>query len=485
MLYRRRIILLAVIALAGTSAPVKAEGPDHLQLVRAYADAMIEHGRDTYGNVHSPLFAAALDRKTLKVPRGTALPRVAGVRAHDRALFGANPMHDLNLYQVLYALTKITGQERYAAEADKALEWFFEHCQSPATGLMAWGEHLHWDFHTDAPGGTIHEFYRPWVLWDRCFELAPQASVRFAEGLWQHQIADQKQGLFSRHARYESHGPGRGAEYPRHGGFCIAAWTAAYQRTKNPEFLKAIEVLVDSFERRRDPQTGAIPAAAGGESHYLWPTSNLSLAIDLHECAPKVPQKLAAKMLACARRVDEVYLKMPQDLGPDGEGFLVFADRTNLEPNPRYPGRPWTSTWAMRYGNPADAQPAMLCLLRYRQVKLDGYRKLFLDTAERYLRSEPDPSRVIWPGAVGDALAVLLNAHGLTGEQKYLNRADQLARKAVNIFFTDDSPLPKASSQNDHYEAITRPDTLAMELLDLWALRNKPGLELGLIWPER
>ena len=345
MLYRRRIILLAVIALASTSAWVKAEGPDHLKLVRAYADAMIEHGRDTYGKVYSPLFAATLDRKTLKLPRGTALPRVAGVRAHDRALFGANPMHDL--------------------------------------------------------------------------------------------------------------------------------------------IVKAIEVLVDSFERRRDPQTGAIPAAAGGESHYLWPTSNLSLAIDLHDCTPKVPQKLAAKMLSCARRVDEVYLKIPQDLGPDGEGFLVFADRTNLEPNPRYPGRPWTNTWAMRYGNPADAQPAMLCLLRYRQVKLDGYRKLFLDTAERYVRSEPDPSRVIWPGAVGDALAVLLNAHRFTGEQKYLDRADQLADKAVDIFFTDDSPLPKASSQNDHYEAITRPDTLAMELLDLWAIRNKPGLDLGLIWPER
>ncbi|MBC8871393.1 MAG: hypothetical protein H8E44_18360 [Planctomycetes bacterium] len=86
---------------------------------------------------------------------------------------------------------------------------------------------------------------------------------------------------------------------------------------------------------------------------------------------------------------------------------------------------------------------------------------------------------------MGDALAVLLNAHRLTGEQKYVNRADQLAGKAVDIFFIDDSPLPKASSQDDHYEAITRPDTLAMELLDLWAMRNKPGLELGLIWPER
>jgi len=34
--------------------------------------------------------------------------------------------------------------------ADDALRFFFTHCQSKATGLLAWGEHLGWDFHTEA-----------------------------------------------------------------------------------------------------------------------------------------------------------------------------------------------------------------------------------------------------------------------------------------------------------------------------------------------
>jgi len=66
-------------------------------------------------------------------------------------------MHDLNLYQVLYALTKITSDTRYAAAADETLAWFFKHCQSPATGLFAWGEHLGWDFNQD--GRVDYEDY--------------------------------------------------------------------------------------------------------------------------------------------------------------------------------------------------------------------------------------------------------------------------------------------------------------------------------------
>jgi len=52
------------------------------------------------------------------------------------------------------------------------------------------------------------------------------------------------------------------------------------------------------------------------------------------------------------------------------------------------------------------------------------------------------------------------------------------------VFFKD-SPLPRASSKHDHYETITRGDTLAMALLDLWAARAKLQLDLGLLWTDR
>ena len=141
-----------VVFLAGCSSLQKeysVEEGGYLSTVKVYTDTLLEHGRDRYGKVKSPSIATTLDRKKYRLFEGAQLDRIHriprgewGIRAHDRMLTGANPMHDENLYQVLYALTEITGDKRYAREADKTLKWFFEHCQSDSTGLLAWGEHI-------------------------------------------------------------------------------------------------------------------------------------------------------------------------------------------------------------------------------------------------------------------------------------------------------------------------------------------------------
>ena len=490
-------LLLACLCCLGTHTA--AAEPDYLRVVRAYADAMIQHGRDVYGKQHSPLFATTLDRKTLRLLEGEALARIKkiprkgwGIRPHDRSVEGANPMHDQNLYQTLYGLTTLTGEKRYAAEADRALAWFFAHCQSPTTGLFAWGEHIGWNFSTEqrikqhGRHGT-HEFYRPWALWDRCFTLAPKPCEAFALGLWNHQIADHKTGDFSRHAAYDRHGPGRNSQYPRHGGFYIATWAAAYAHTKNPELLKAIACLVGGFEARRNPTTGALPAetAARSKGKMMWPPSNLSLAIDLWDGAAKVPDGLAAKMRACASRTDQILLKLDQDPTAPDKGFIKAADTDTLKPLgwPRDRGS-YTHVWATGYGDYTHADCSLMCLERYQQVKIDGYRTLFIDAAKQYLTAEPNTRIALHPGVVGQVVLVMLRAHRLTGERRYLDRADHFGRLAVTLFF-DDGPLPRATTKHDHYEAITRADTLAMALLDLWAAQNKPELKLGLVNAER
>src|SRR5512145_1292979 len=48
-----------------------------------YADAMLEHGRDTYGPQKTGLFLSALDRQTLSPLNGRPLPP-AGIRESDR-----------------------------------------------------------------------------------------------------------------------------------------------------------------------------------------------------------------------------------------------------------------------------------------------------------------------------------------------------------------------------------------------------------------
>ena len=486
---------LLLVGRAHAQEASRGKQRDYLKVVKAYAETLMERGRDTYGAKKTPLFVASLDRKNLQPGN---FPGIAGIRAHDRSLHCANPMHDENLYQVLYALTKITDDKKYAAEADKALKFFFENCQSPVTGLMAWGEHMGWHIHGERPQTEMrfrgqpffnHEFYRPWILWDRCHDLAPDAALKFSKGLWEHQIANHETGEFSRHALWDKHGLGGGNEYPRHGGFYIMMWGKAYREAKDPVYAKAVETLVDMFNRLSPEKTGAIPCCSRpGLKHVMWPESNLSLAVDLTDAAPVFPEALRKKMLTRAAKTDEVYQSLKHDFSPEGIGFVAGA---NTETLAALTDGPWTHTqqWTTGYGKTTDAQVANDCHLRYGQLAdgpdKKGYRKLILDCANRYLKTAPDLKGTIFPGPMGNVILHMLAAYEITSDKKYLDRADVFAAIAIDNFLTEDSALPRASSQHNHYEAITGGDTMMMALLKLWQVRNKPDLSIDLIHTDR
>ena len=493
------LVTFAILAFffAGCNSIPKERGveqKDYFSTVQAYADTLLEHGRDRYGKVKSPLIAAALDRKRYRLFKGGHLRRIQDIprsewdiRTNDRTLTGANPMHDENLYQVLYALTQITGDKRYAQEADKTLKWFFENCQSEGTGLLAWGEHIGWDFNTEKNTSDTHEYFRPWVLWERSFKLAPKACRKFAIGVWEHQIYDHQTGVFSRHAGYASHDPGKDFEFPRHGGFYIATWAQAYRYSKDRIFLRAIETLLNSFEGRRSRISGGLPAEndARYKGKMLWPDSNLSLAIDLWDSAEFVPEELAAKMRESASKTDRVFLSIKHDLSANGQGFVVATHTDTLKVSDvQYHRRSYTLPWTSGYSQNTDARVANLCMLRYRQVGLEGYRNLILDALQRYMTTEPDIDYPVHPGALGDVIFLMLAGHEITGQQRYLDRADHFAHKAIKLFLSD-SPLPAASSKHNHYEAITRGDTLMMALLKLWAVKSRSAGELRLIYNDR
>src|SRR2546427_11994677 len=116
MRVRFPMLLLAsvVSAFSVRASTTEAGSTNWLDLVRRYADCMIERGRDTYGPQKSGLLLSALDRTTLApLPVRPAPP--GGIRRGDRsgrpwsAMNGANPHLDENLLRVLYSLSEITG----------------------------------------------------------------------------------------------------------------------------------------------------------------------------------------------------------------------------------------------------------------------------------------------------------------------------------------------------------------------------------------
>jgi len=417
-----------------------------LDVVTGYADAMIEHGRDTYGPQKSGLFLSAMNRHTLKPLELRPAPP-GGVRRGDRAglpwrrLTGANPHNDENLLRLLYALSEVTDEPRYARVADEQIRWFFKHTQSPATGLLPWGEHLAWDVFLDRPisGGTAltHEFARPWVLWDRSFQLAPEASKRFALGLWNHQIANHRTGAFDRHAPYDRHGPHDGRDFPRHAGFYIHTWAYAYKHTSDETFLQAIEGLLGRFERKRTGADGKQVATIG--------------PLDVATAATMVPEPLRTRLERFAALEDCLLLEL--------------LDKQHTDPNGRWAFRP---TWQAGYASGVVADWAMFAVGRYEQVQLPEFRDVAVAVADAYVDTLPDEDVDVWPMSFAHVISAQVAAYRFTGRLVYLGEARRFAQMAVDLYFQDRA-VPRASLKTDHYETITGGDSLALALLEVHA----------------
>ena len=446
-----------------------------METVHKFADVRMQHGRDRYGDEHSPLFASALDRNSLDLPSDPS--DIEGIRYSDRSQWGGNPHHDENFYLLLYALSDVSGDLKYATAADDALQFFFK-TQSRTTGLYWWGEHAYWHFKKDEGGGdgyNTHEFFRPWILWDQWARLAPDEMEKFAVGLWDNQIHDKNSGTFSRHAGIVDRKTRCCWEFPRHGGFFIRTWSEVYQRTNNGTLLEAIETLVDYYENRKDETSGAIPHADREGYQRLSVSSNISLALDLAIGAEMVPAELSAKMHEMADGIIEIFCNLDHNLAESGTGgFASGADITTLEVTS------FTSLWPGGYGSAGDAQYANIAYELFLRTGDDRLKDLVIKSALRFTAVDlPNPDGTdLQPKAFGQAMMTLLNGYRLSGQKEMLLKAGEMADFSISVFWNQDSSLPRASTGVDHFEAITCGDTIALALFDLSMLIKAPELNI-------
>ena len=446
-----------------------------------YTTAMINSGRDVYGMKHSPLFASALNRRTLKIDPSIMLIDIPDVRRGDRSITGSNPLHDKYLYSLLYLLGEITGEAGFSDAANDALKYFFINCQSPETGLMAWGEHIYWDFLTDTLGfaeAAYHEA-EEWPLWDQVYNLAPKSSYKYAIGLWRNQIACTQTGDFSRHAGWSYHNPQKGADYPRYAGQMIEVWADAFARPENENWparqslLTAIEVLLNRMEKNRNmTPAGFVPAFRGAD--YIWADSNLELARCLGYAASKMDSSvLRNRIINFASTLDRDFFRTPHQLS-EGWSFALTLDAINGTPISRSSNKPYSEFWESGYGYLTHSFIAKRCFRRlktlenYDSVSAEIYRGMILQTGDLYLRSEPDTSQLLKPQVFADAIMLMLNCYSLKPEESYRVRAFYLSGLAMELFFDNTSALPKATNRHNHYESITGGPELMYTMLLLF-----------------
>ncbi len=459
---------------------------DFLTPVRNYADAMIQHGRDTYGTKQSPLFASTLDRQSLQLNRNIDTVKIKGVRQNDRSVHGANMIHDSELFEILYELGEVIGDESYATEAGKAINFFFNTCQSEVTDFYCWGEHLYWSFYEEdcgyAPNYDYHE-NGVWPYWDKAYDVAPEAVWEFTLAEWDHQINDKSTGDFSRHARYSKHETFSGFDFPRYAGQLMERWTYSYQRPENAdrprrdELLHFIEVM---FSRMKDnmAQSGsglliAGRSPKGDHNSVVWLGSNLELARCLEVAAPVMDEDLAAEMREFAIKQDRDFLAAPHKLDSVGGGFAVTLHAETGLPRVRSMNQPYSSTWSSGYGYGTHAGVANTIYGRcknlgdkYPEITI-SYKEMILKVGEMYLDSEPDTSFLLKPKEFSNVISLMLNCFELTENQKYLDRAAYFGKMGLSLFLKDESPLPKVTNQHGHYESITGAPSFMLNLLRL------------------
>jgi hypothetical protein len=396
---------LAFLALGMFAAEIpKAPVPPspYLPIIYKYADAMLERGRDTNGLFHSALDRTAMAPVLNRVPEGLRLRR-------------SNPHHDQNLLRLLYTLTDLSTKPKYRDAADAELRWFVENADSR-------------NYLSD----------RPWMLWDRCFNLGLEPKKWFEGPRSPHDLT---------------------MGFPRYAGFHIRTWATAYACKTNELFLNAIDRVVRDLENHRDSTSGLI--WLGPDISHPWILSGLSLAIDCDAAARLVPEPVASKLRGLASEQDRMFYSAPHDLKVTG-GFIAGDNLATAA------GRN-TALWTPqtgRYRGHTTAQVGMMCVSRYENTGNVAYRDFVHAAADAYLKSMPGPNDDVWPMTFGHAISLQVAAWRSTAQQIYLERARELADFAVKHFF-DQGPLPRASLKSNHYEAITGADTLALGLVEL------------------
>lgn len=464
---------------------------DFLFTVKNYADALMKNGRDNYGEINSPLFASVLNRETMKIEPTIASIEIPGVRERDRSVTGANMIHDEDLFQILYALSELTGDKSYANEADKAIAYFFNNCQSPTTGLMCWGEHLYWDFLNDdcgySPNYDFHEATK-WAFWDQAYRLAPDAAWKFVISEWDHQIHDKTTGDFSRHGRYSKHETFSGFDFPRYTGQMIERWADAYNRPENAsrprreELLHYIEVVFNRMvDNSKFSESGLLIAGRadqGDHNSVVWLTNNLELARCLEAAAPTVNPELAEQMREFALKQDEDFLNAPHKLDSLEGGFAVTLHAKTGLPRTRAMNKPYTSTWSSGYGYGTHAEVANIIYGRFESLKnehivlANRYKGMILSVGEKYLSSAPDAAILLKPNEFAQVIELMLNCYQLSNEKEFLTRAEFFAKSGIDLFLTEASPLPRASNQHQHYESITGGPSFMFSLLKIHTMVN-------------
>jgi len=184
--------MVVLLARGGWCQQAKLRSEPYVEAVRSFADAVLQHGRDTYGE-QKPLFVDGLHANTFEPVRWEC-------RGQTWVL--SNFASQQPLLRTLDGLTAITGEPKYREAAEEATRHALEHLRAPS-GLLYWGGHLAWDLQEERPVGQysgVHELKCHQPYYRLMWRVNAEATRKLTETIWAAHILDWSSLDYNRHA---------------------------------------------------------------------------------------------------------------------------------------------------------------------------------------------------------------------------------------------------------------------------------------------
>jgi pectate lyase len=170
--------------------------------VRAFADTILEQGRDTYGPRRTPLFVDGLQVETLEPVRW---------KKGGQTWVLCNFASQQSLLRTLDGLSALTGDNHYRRAAEDAARYALTHLRS-TNGLLYWGGHIAWDLDQDRAVGEypdVHEMKNHQAYCPLLWRVDGPETERLLEAIWGGHVLDWLLLDYNRHAKTEQPAPAK------------------------------------------------------------------------------------------------------------------------------------------------------------------------------------------------------------------------------------------------------------------------------------
>lgn len=532
-IFSRFALALLFLSFWGVSCtPSQAQLTDaqRLEVLKTYANHVLETGRDHWSGQNSPLLADG-------VHVDTGEPVVWKFEGDSYII--SNMASQQNLFRFLTGLSNITGDPVYKQAAVDAIQYHFDHLLSPS-GLLLWGGHQFIDLRTLEPANTpngfdtySHEFKDHYPFYDLMYEVDPEKTTQFLRALWNAHVTDWGVLDMNRHGSWDKpmgelwdnkfNNPepffeSRGLTFINAGSDLIYAASKLYEFEQEEGALEWARNLNGLYLNARHPETGLGAYQYSKPERRRQPPAEGPLLNTQSVYGDRAENQFGPFYGDVARegwvlwgwRVKTIYvangfmqMSMAESMGEEGKPFLdgvvsglkalahygydaqanhfraMWADGTDLT-GIEYPRIGYYSEHASSWDPlPADMDFLMVYARAYR---LTGDPELWQTVRQiasglglGEFGDEPGSDIVInmkTPGQGYKEIFALLELYRLIPDEQFLNRARQTAdqmikNEMVNGYFV--------ASANHVHARFDSPQPLAILALDA-VIKGKPEL---------